>query len=129
MGGCCGGYEDQQVDSCFDIEQLIDLLKERQIPYVEEKDKLEKYLSSPNPKPISGISPFALPDELQEKKIRYENISNEYSRAINLVEKYKSKLKVDKVKKEVKNLCKCSLDDPLSMKYQINEFEKYCCKL
>ncbi len=131
MGICCGSeLSDPELENANSIEEIIEILKIKANEYLQKRDSLNEYLTNENIKLPDNISSYATKNEIEEIFNKSSNIYDEYKRAIDILEIFKSKLKKNKVVEEMKNLNKFAReDDYLSMKYLNNDLTNYCNKL
>ncbi len=131
MGSCCGAdLSDPEIENANSIEEIIEILKIKSNEFLKKRDSLNEYLTNDNIKLPPNISPYATKTEIEEIYNKSSYIYDEYKRAIDILEIFKSKLKKNKVVEEMKNLNKFAReDDYLSMKYLNNDLTNYCNKL
>ncbi len=131
MGICCGSeLSDPELENANSIEEIIEILKIKSNEFLKKRDSLNEYLTNDNIKLPPNISPYATKTEIEEIYNKSSYIYDEYKRAIDILEIFKSKLKKNKVVEEMKNLNKFAReDDYLSMKYLNNDLTNYCNKL
>jgi len=131
MGSCCGAdLTDPELENANNIDEIIEILKNRENEFLQKKDSLNQYLSNDNTKLPPNISPYATKNEIEEMYIKSSKIYDEYKRAIEILEVFKYKLKKNVVIDETKKLSKFAReDDYLSMKYLNNDLTNYCNKL
>ena len=131
MGTCCGAeLSDPELENANSIEEIIEILKIKSNEFLKKRDSLSEYLTNDNIQLPPNISPYATKTEIEEIYNKSSNIYDEYKRAIDILEIFKSKLKKNKVVEEMKNLNKFAReDDYLSMKYLNNDLTNYCNKL
>ena len=131
MGSCCGAdLSDPEIENTNSIEEIIEILKIKSNEFLKKRDSLNEYLTNENIKLPENISSYATKNEIEEIFNKSSNIYDEYKRAIDILEIFKSKLKKNKVIEEIKKLNKFAReDDYLSMKYLNNDLTNYCNKL
>ena len=131
MGSCCGAdLSDPELENANSIEEIIEILKIKSNEFLKKRDSLNEYLTNDNIKLPPNISPYATKTEIEEIYNKSSYIYDEYKRAIDILEIFKSKLKKNKVIEEIKKLNKLAReDDYLSMKYLNNDLTNYCNKL
>ena len=131
MGSCCGAeLLDPELENANSIEEIIEILKIKSNEFLKKRDSLNEYLTNDNIKLPPNISPYATKTEIEEIYNKSSYIYDEYKRAIDILEIFKSKLKKNKVIEEIKKLNKFAReDDYLSMKYLNNDLTNYCNKL
>ena len=131
MGTCCGAeLSDPELENANSIEEIIEILKIKSNEFLKKRDSLNEYLTNDNIKLPPNISPYATKTEIEEIYNKSSYIYDEYKRAIDILEIFKSKLKKNKVIEEIKKLNKFAReDDYLSMKYLNNDLTNYCNKL
>ncbi len=131
MGSCCGAdLSDPEIENANSIEEIIEILKIKSNEFLKKRDSLNEYLTNDNIKLPPNISPYATKTEIEEIYNKSSYIYDEYKRAIDILEIFKSKLKKNKVIEEIKKLNKFAReDDYLSMKYLNNDLTNYCNKL
>ena len=131
MGTCCGAeLSDPELENANSIEEIIEILKIKSNEFLKKRDSLSEYLTNDNIQLPPNISPYATKTEIEEIYNKSSNIYDEYKRAIDILEIFKSKLKKNKVIEEIKKLNKFAReDDYLSMKYLNNDLTNYCNKL
>ena len=126
--GCCGsGIPDPEIEECKSIDDLINIIETRMQSYVKEKENIDIYLQDPTSQPIGNISIYATKEELEEIRNTSSKIEEEFTRAIQLLNKYKNKIPLDKGINNMKDLSASANErDFISMKYLMDEFTKYC---
>ena len=131
MGTCCGAeLSDPELENANSIEEIIEILKIKSNEFLKKRDSLSEYLTNDNIQLPPNISPYATKTEIEEIYNKSSYIYDEYKRAIDILEIFKSKLKKNKVIEEIKKLNKFAReDDYLSMKYLNNDLTNYCNKL
>jgi hypothetical protein len=131
MGSCCGAdLSDPEIENANSIEEIIEILKIKSNEFLKKRDSLSEYLTNDNIQLPPNISPYATKTEIEEIYNKSSNIYDEYKRAIDILEIFKSKLKKNTVIEEMNNLNKFAReDDYLSMKYLNNDLTNYCNKL
>ena len=131
MGSCCGAdLSDPEIENANSIEEIIEILKIKSNEFLKKRDSLNEYLTNDNIKLPPNISPYATKTEIEEIYNKSSYIYDEYKRAIDILEIFKSKLKKNKVIEEIKKLNKFAReDDYLSMKYLNNNLTNYFNKL
>ena len=131
MGTCCGAeLSDPELENANSIEEIIEILKIKSNEFLKKRDSLSEYLTNDNIQLPPNISPYATKTEIEEIYNKSSNIYDEYKRAIDILEIFKSKLKKNLVIEEMKKLNKFAReDDYLSMKYLNNDLTNYCNKL
>jgi hypothetical protein len=131
MGSCCGAdLSDPEIENANSIEEIIEILKIKSNEFLKKRDSLNEYLTNDNIKLPPNISPYATKTEIEEIYNKSSYIYDEYKRAIDILEIFKTKLKKNKVIEEIKKLNKFAReDDYLSMKYLNNDLTNYCNKL
>ena len=131
MGTCCGAeLSDPELENANSIEEIIEILKIKSNEFLKKRDSLSEYLTNDNIQLPPNISPYATKIEIEEIYNKSSNIYDEYKRAIDILEIFKSKLKKNQVIEEMKKLNSFARDDDyLSMKYLNNDLTNYCNKL
>ena len=131
MGTCCGAeLSDPELENANSIEEIIEILKIKSNEFLKKRDSLNEYLTNDNIKLPPNISPYATKTEIEEIYNKSSYIYDEYKRAIDILEIFKSKLKKNQVIEEMKKLNSFARDDDyLSMKYLNNDLTNYCNKL
>jgi hypothetical protein len=131
MGTCCGAeLSDPELENANSIEEIIEILKIKSNEFLKKRDSLSEYLTNDNIQLPPNISPYATKTEIEEIYNKSSNIYDEYKRAIDILEIFKSKLKKNQVIEEMKKLNSFARDDDyLSMKYLNNDLTNYCNKL
>ncbi len=126
--GCCGsGIPDPEMEECKSIDEIIHLIESRMQGYVKEKENIDIYLQDPTSQPKGNISIYATKEELEEIRNTSSKIEEEFTRAIQLLNKYKNKIPLDKGINNMKDLSASANErDFISMKYLMDEFTKYC---
>ena len=126
--GCCGsGIPDPEIEECKSIDDLINIIETRMQSYVKEKENIDIYLQDPTSQPKGNISIYATKEELEEIRNTSSKIEEEFTRAIQLLNKYKNKIPLDKGINNMKDLSASANErDFISMKYLMDEFTKYC---
>ena len=126
--GCCGsGIPDPEMEECKSIDEIIHLIESRMQDYVKEKENIDIYLQDPTSQPKGNISIYATKEELEEIRNTSSKIEEEFTRAIQLLNKYKKKIPLDKAINSMKDLSGSANErDFISMKYLMDEFTKYC---
>ena len=126
--GCCGsGIPDPEIEECKSIDDLINIIETRMQSYVKEKENIDIYLQDPTSQPIGNISIYATKEELEEIRNTSSKIEEEFTRAIQLLNKYKKKIPLDKAIDCMKDLSGSANErDFISMKYLMDEFTNYC---
>ena len=131
MGTCRGAeLSDPELENANSIEEIIEILKIKSNEFLKKRDSLSEYLTNDNIQLPPNISPYATKTEIEEIYNKSSNIYDEYKRAIDILEIFKSKLKKNQVIEEMKKLNSFARDDDyLSMKYLNNDLTNYCNKL
>ena len=126
--GCCGsGIPDPEMEECKSIDEIIHLIESRMQDYVKEKENIDIYLQDPTSQPKGNISIYATKEELEEIRNTSSKIEEEFTRAIQLLNKYKKKIPLDKAIDCMKDLSGSANErDFISMKYLMDEFTNYC---
>lgn len=126
--GCCGsGIPDPEMEECKSIDEIIHLIESRMQGYVKEKENIDIYLQDPTSQPKGNISIYATKEELEEIRNTSSKIEEEFTRAIQLLNKYKKKIPLDKAIDCMKDLSGSANErDFISMKYLMDEFTNYC---
>ena len=126
--GCCGsGIPDPEMEECKSIDEIIHLIESRMQDYVKEKENIDIYLQDPTSQPKGNISIYATKEELEEIRNTSSKIEEEFTRAIQLLNKYKNKIPLDKGINNMKDLSASANErDFISMKYLMDEFTNYC---
>ena len=126
--GCCGsGIPDPEIEECKSIDDLINIIETRMQSYVKEKENIDIYLQDPTSQPKGNISIYATKEELEEIRNTSSKIEEEFTRAIQLLNKYKKKIPLDKAIDCMKDLSGSANErDFISMKYLMDEFTNYC---
>ena len=127
MGCCGGGIPDPEIEECKSIDEIINLIEQRMQGFVKEKENIDIYLQDPTSQPKGNISIYATKEELEEIRNTSSKIEEEFTRAIQLLNKYKNKIPLDKGINNMKDLSASANErDFISMKYLMDEFTKYC---
>ena len=86
--GCCGsGIPDPEMEECKSIDEIIHLIESRMQDYVKEKENIDIYLQDPTSQPKGNISIYATKEELEEIRNTSSKIEEEFTRAIQLLNK------------------------------------------
>ena len=127
MGCCGGGIPDPEIEECKSIDEIINLIEQRMQGFVKEKENIDIYLQDPTSQPKGNISIYATKEELEEIRNTSSKIEEEFTRAIQLLNKYKNKIPLDKGINNMKDLSASANErDFISMKYLMDEFTNYC---
>ena len=127
MGCCGGGIPDPEIEECKSIDEIINIIEQRMQGFVKEKENIDIYLQDPTSQPKGNISIYATKEELEEIRNTSSKIEEEFTRAIQLLNKYKNKIPLDKGINNMKDLSASANErDFISMKYLMDEFTKYC---
>ena len=127
MGCCGGGIPDPEIEECKSIDEIINLIEQRMQGFVKEKENIDIYLQDPTSQPKGNISIYATKEELEEIRNTSSKIEEEFTRGIQLLNKYKDQIPLDKGIDKMKDLCGCANErDCISMKYLMDDFTKYC---
>ncbi len=127
MGCCGGGIPDPEIEECKSIDEIINLIEQRMQGFVKEKENIDIYLQDPTSQPKGNISIYATKEELEEIRNTSSKIEEEFTRAIQLLNKYKNKIPLDKGINNMKDLSASANErDFISMKYLMDEFTEYC---
>ena len=127
MGCCGGGIPDPEIEECKSIDEIINIIEQRMQGFVKEKENIDIYLQDPTSQPKGNISIYATKEELEEIRNTSSKIEEEFTRAIQLLNKYKNKIPLDKGINNMKDLSASANErDFISMKYLMDELTKYC---
>ena len=120
MGNCCfSNYVDPEIEECENVNDLKQILQDKTIPLIKEKENYESLLNYNN---IENNT-----FEINEKNNEIKNVLEQYQRIIDLLVKYEKKINVNKIKKLINSICNFGNEKDFgSMKFIIDRIENYC---
>ena len=120
MGNCCGNnYIDPEIEECENVNDLKQILEDKKIPLIKEKENYGILLNNNN---IENNN-----FEINEKNNEIKNVLEQYERIIDLLVKYEKKINVNKIKKLIHSICNFGNEKDFgSMKFIIDRIENYC---